>query len=506
MKTNHIFRHITVTLFVLLSLSTVFLILSPFYATSYFPPLQIWFSPDSMPMNAIILITLMMGILSVLLYRQDIKLTSKNLDDVNRYLSPLMKNGIQAFHPFSVPFSESKVSLSTELKIALNEILSHIKTQDSTTQKRKDLLTQFNVLLASHALSLKGYLELCSLCLANLGYGIRVLNQEGDILFENQMFHQLSSPFGRSFSSTIALALRNISTIKAENIYTLKRRLNTIQIQVTDLQLPEQNQMTGSLVVIEDITAQETLRTQLIEKERWSAIGELSAQISHEIRNPLNAIIMTTDLLEDDLKAIPDLPESTLKHFQGISKQAERLLMFSDQYLKLHRMFEPAGPFDPFLVLEDALSALKPLAEKNHVRIESRINVTRNSQKTFPLNGDPQALYTIVQNVILNALDEMKTGTIHLQVQLLHHKIFVLRIKDEGPGIDINKRDAIFSPFFTTKKEGTGLGLALVKRATQHLQGTCHVICGQSNRGTLFRFQFPTTSRGLSHAENTPSL
>lgn len=437
------------------------------------------------------LLVITAGIISIgLLFRAHTHLKN-SLKDIIQGLAHLMKHGIQSFQPFSIKYTESSVNTSTEIKLALNEVLLKFKNERQNNQDTLIQSQNITTLVSTQSITLKNYLHITSLCLSSLGFGIRLLNRSGSILFENDMFHKLSAPFGDSLTSTLQLAIRNISDNRAENSYFLRHRNMSIQAQIFPLHLPENTSLTphldGILIVIEDCTSKEEMRSKLIENERWSAIGEMSAQVSHEIRNPLNAINMNLEMLKEDLESLTSLPSNIPKLLQATFRQTERLLALSDQYLKLHRMFEPAMAFDPTPVIHDVISTLAPLAHVKGIPL-----IIRQKAPPTILEGDMQAMYTIVQNVIQNALDSMKTGgRIILLTRLSPDGRFILKIKDEGSGIPVHLRSQIFQPFFTTKKEGTGLGLALVKRATEHLKGSCQLSCGKTTRGVMFSFQFP---------------
>lgn len=429
------------------------------------------------------------------------------------HLSTLMDRGIHAFAPFPIKYNQSPIDLSTEMIFGLNEVLMKVKSDHIDMRETLTGLQHLNTLFAAHVISLKNTVQMSSLCLANLGLGIRVLTPNTEILFENDMFHRLSEPFADQLSSLLSLAVRNMSQSKKENTYTLRRRNGSITAHVLPLQLPENQNLEAPpiLIVLEDCTLKEQLRAKLIDTERWSAIGEMSAQVSHEIRNPLNAINMNLELIQEDLGSLPDLPPKIPQLLTSTFRQTERLLTLSDQYLKLHRMFEPASVFDPTAAVSDAISSFDAVAKSKHVTFDVQHHAKSTLPKSTLLRGDVQAMYTIAENILQNALDEMSTGRITLRTRTHGSGAFVLKIKDEGPGIAPDMREKVFKPFFTTKKEGTGLGLALVKRATEHLHGTCQVYSGLTPRGTLFSFYFPPSASAhvgvhVSYSPGSPAV
>lgn len=433
------------------------------------------------------MVFVLLTLLSTDRYLSHLQITIKQ---IIHKLSRAMRDGIHILQPFPVN-KKPPAAISTELLLTLNEVLMHSKSDTIDIKAKYQQLNSLNVRFLAHALTLHQYLELSSLILSSLGLGIRILDVEGDILFENETFHRLSSPASYTLENLIRLAVRHISDNPEENAYIYRKQDQAIQVKVQTLgrfQDQGHTRNEGTLVVLEDVTIQEEVKQRSLDIEAWTAISKMSAQVSHEIRNPLNAISLNLEMVKEDLSSLHPLPKGTQNLLDATLRQTERLKRLSDQYLKLHRIFDGEGQFDANKVIEDVAAALVPTLEQHAIDLQIHY-----APKPCILNGDIQALYALIYNVIQNAIEEMEDGgRIDVRTRMTHSHV-IIKVLDSGKGIPLDIRQKVFQAFFTTKKEGTGLGLAVAKHALHHLFGRYQIKCGHPNalRGTLFVFSFP---------------
>ncbi len=408
----------------------------------------------------------------------------KTLRQVIQKLSRAMNHGLDILQPFPIKYTHQASGMPTELLVSLNEVLMRSKTEILDLRTQQHQLWTLNTFFASYVQLQQQYLNLSSLILSRLGLGIRILDSQGAILFENETFHRLSTPSPDAIENLIQVAIRHVSDSQEENAYIYRRPNRVIQVQVHPLNVMSQDieAQQGTLVVLEDITLQEEMKQRSLDIERWTAIAKMSAQVSHEIRNPLNAIGLNLEMVTEDLESMQDLPPNVMKLMASTLTQTERLKSLSDQYLRLHRIFDGEGCFDANKVVNDVVATLSPMAQQNGIQI----NLSISSQQCI-LQGDIQALYALTQNVLQNAIDELQNGgQIWIRTCIRPNQQFILKIRDSGRGIPAAKRHDIFQPFYTTKKEGTGLGLAIAKYALHHLSGQLRIKSGHpdSQRGT----------------------
>lgn len=216
----------------------------------------------------------------------------------------------------------------------------------------------------------------------------------------------------------------------------------------------------------------------LRERDRLAALGEMSAGLAHEIRNPLAAIKGAAQELDPGRIGGDDG-----ELMQIIIDEVNRLNVVVTEFLDYARPFR--GTFVP-MNLNDAVRRTAQLMQHDLANVEMVVEL----QPDLPdVSGDAERLQQVMINLILNAADAMgRKGRLTITTRtsadlsdialwsLKGPKMFVeVRIKDEGPGIPSRLLEQIFIPFFTTKARGTGLGLALCQRIVQHHGGTIEV-------------------------------
>jgi len=221
---------------------------------------------------------------------------------------------------------------------------------------------------------------------------------------------------------------------------------------------------------------------QLRRADRLSALGELSAGMAHEIRNPLGSIKGAAEILKNDYA--PDAPhhefiEILLKETDRLNKIVQEFLHFARP--KLPELLEE----DVNELLESVLSLTAQPIRKANILVEKRFD--HNIGK---LNLDGGLLTQAFLNLVLNSIQAMpEGGTLTLSSARFNDRIEV-KIADTGVGISADDRKKLFSPFFTTKNDGTGLGLAITYRIIQNHRGTIDVQ-SEPGKGAAFTITIP---------------
>ena len=225
---------------------------------------------------------------------------------------------------------------------------------------------------------------------------------------------------------------------------------------------------------------------KLIRSERLAAIGELAAQIAHEIRNPLGAISNSVGVLRRDL----DLHGDDRRLLEVVNDESQRLEDIVADFLRfarprpIHKMPEQVTD-----ILDDLLLLLsQEQSGKNEIRIEKEYEldlpkVLLDSAQTR------EALW----NLLVNAAEAMpQGGEIRVEVRRSAKggDFLEIVVADTGKGILASERDKIFEPFHTTKADGTGLGLAIVHRVVEAHVGEVEVESTEG-QGSAFRLRFP---------------
>lgn len=234
----------------------------------------------------------------------------------------------------------------------------------------------------------------------------------------------------------------------------------------------------GATAVFADLTEVKNLQEEVALKRQMALLGELSAGMAHEIRNPLAAIQALGELLSRRVKGMArrgdekreaDSGEEALEELsRELVAEIRHLNRFVTEFLIYARMpllrFEKT---DLPEIVDAALSLAAPSGTPERIVVEKRFPAH------FPaVSVDPLEFRRVLLNLIQNALQAMGTeGALRIEAEIVPPH-FVLRISDTGPGIPASHRDKIFRPFFTTKQGGTGLGLAISERIVREHGGS----------------------------------
>lgn len=217
--------------------------------------------------------------------------------------------------------------------------------------------------------------------------------------------------------------------------------------------------------------------------ERLAAFGKLAAHVTHEVRNPLNSIRLNVEMLEEDLQEAA--PES--KSLIGsITREVERLTSITEQYLRLVRLPEPALERGSLGLLARELSAfVRPEMERADTDLQLDI------EEDLPdVAMDEGQLRQALLNLLRNAREAMPAGGhVVMRVRTLGDYA-TLAVVDDGPGVPEEIRERLFEPFFSTKPQGTGLGLAMVRKIIEAQDGRVKIE-SIPGRGTTVRLDLP---------------
>ena len=261
---------------------------------------------------------------------------------------------------------------------------------------------------------------------------------------------------------------------------------NRLVLGMTLAPLHEQGEETGLVGLFKDLTQIRDLEEEMRRKEWLASLGEMSAGMAHEIRNPLGALAGAMQMLRKDLQA-----DETSQRLMDIAiREATRLDAIITEFLQYAR--PPAlnlGEFDLNKVLAETLDLVQ-----HEARTRSNITIeTSFIDEALSGQVDQDQMKQVFWNLATNAFDAMPGGgrlsiaTGSRKVDVAGRKADVIEIsfQDTGGGISKKNLDKIFLPFFTTKSYGSGLGLAAVHRIVD-LHGGWIKVESQEGRGTRF--------------------
>lgn len=249
----------------------------------------------------------------------------------------------------------------------------------------------------------------------------------------------------------------------------------------------------GNIIAIEDITNIKRLQEQLQRKNRLEAMGEMAAAISHEIRNPLGAIELFASLLKRDIKGEPDkeeLAENIITGVKSLANITSNLLLFTKD------MKPKKEDIDINQLIENALIFSAYATSNKDMTLKIDIDKEIKS-----IHADGELLKQVILNLVLNAIQAIKSkGLVRITARIVNkddmiamgmdEDYLLLNIEDSGPGISKENVEKIFNPFFTTKKSGIGLGLAIVHKIISSHGGIIEV-SSKEGAGTKFSILLP---------------
>lgn len=249
-----------------------------------------------------------------------------------------------------------------------------------------------------------------------------------------------------------------------------------------------------ALIIMDDVTEQESLQRQLVQSEKLAAMGLLSAGVAHEIRTPLSVIRLAAYDVKDlmNYQLPPDAVEQLSlieKNVVQCNRVVENLLAFAREARHEPEFVEVGGVIDSCLSI-----ATKEIFNKN-------IRVATHLSEVPPAWACEDDLKQILSNLILNAVQAMdEGGVLTIMTNPIEGGVQV-RVSDTGHGIKAEDLDHIFDPFFTTKEpgQGTGLGLSMCRKILDRMNRTIDVQT-EVGKGTTFTVIFPVEGSLQSQA------
>lgn len=252
----------------------------------------------------------------------------------------------------------------------------------------------------------------------------------------------------------------------------------------------DENRAPHTLIVVQDLTRIRELEATVTRKEREQAMGALASGLAHEIRNPLNAVGMIAQQLRNDFRPAED-PETYDQFTRIIVDEVNRISEAVKAFLMHVRPVSPTPEsFDIDALLEELGHEYGPGMQQQGIHFDVRAEA--GGSVHWDRNQMRQAIMNLVQNA-MDAFDSMPDGDgrrIGLECAATDDETVEVSVCDTGPGISPEIRDRVFDLYFTTRAEGTGIGLATVQRIVQDHGGTVRV-SGGPGHGTTFRMRIP---------------
>ena len=272
---------------------------------------------------------------------------------------------------------------------------------------------------------------------------------------------------------------------------------NRIEVSLDFIHDDRSRQGLGALLTLHDQESVEVIENELELSRRMAAIGRLTSGVGHEVKNPINAIVVHLELLKTKL-GTSGSPSN--RHLEVIDSEIHRLDRVVQTLVDFSRPVEvKLVEYDLRHVVADVVTLAAAEMSTRQVDLTSQL-------PDYPLTAkvDVDLLKQAVLNVVQNGAQAMPDGG-KLEVMLLEDgKSAVIQVQDHGAGISEELREKIFDLYFTTKKGGSGIGLAMTYRILQLHHGSIDVQ-SELGRGSVFQLRIPlsVTDRGRRHPQPT---
>jgi signal transduction histidine kinase len=263
------------------------------------------------------------------------------------------------------------------------------------------------------------------------------------------------------------------------------------RVQVSFDFVHEKNSQIGALLIMRDTEPARRIGDEIEMSRRLSASSRVTRGVAHEVKNPINAIVLHLQLLQNKLaQQEPD----TRRHMDIIDSEIRRLDRVVQTLVDFTRPRDlHLEEIDFRRLLEDVALLAAPDAEQHGVTVDLHM-----SEEKLPVKVDIDLMKQAILNVVINGVQAMPAGGL-LAISARHENgIALAEVQDQGGGIPKDLHDKVFELYFTTKKEGSGIGLAQTYQILQWHYGS--VDFESADKGTVFRFQIPmaTNANGVS--------
>src|SRR5579863_7465431 len=273
-------------------------------------------------------------------------------------------------------------------------------------------------------------------------------------------------------------------------------------VQVSLDFVQEKNSQIGALLIMRDAESVRRIGDEIELSRRLSASGRLTRGVAHEVKNPINAIVLHLQLLrnklahqEPDTRRHMDIIESEIRRLDRVVQTLVDFTRPRDLHLE---------EVDLRRLLDDVAQLAAPDAEQHGVTIERHL-----SEMRLPIKVDVDLMKQAILNVVLNGVQAMPNGGVLTISARPRENAVIAEVQDQGSGIPQEMHDKVFELYFTTKKDGSGIGLAQTYQILQWHYGSIDFESG-AGAGTTFRFHIPVAvpamETGREYAGNTAAL
>lgn len=385
--------------------------------------------------------------------------------------------------------TDSYESLSELAEKLRSDYIEVSEQFDRQTQQLEEINRQVTDALASNS-RLSAYLKIILEC---LDAGVIVFDNDGIIGLFNESAEKLTGVsrdkaigsiygelfFGDEHKTTCQLLESNENRVRGEKWFG-EQPVGYSSSKIYD----ENGLCLGVVEILYDLSAEKQLRETIRQVSALAALGEMSAIVAHQVRNPLAGVLGFSDLLNRDLP--PDHPSAPLaaKIAQGaheVNRIITNLLDFTKKTKPDYR------DMDLVKFLTDIITSIPEQPFGSGLRVEWHCDIN-----SLMYRFDPLLFRQVIYNIAENAAQAMEPegGMLRVSLTKTNNKQICLIIADSGTGFSEEDSEVLFKPFYTTKRNGTGLGLAVVKRVIDFHNGVIRAE-NKTGEGAVFTITLP---------------
>ncbi|QHS23679.1 PAS domain S-box protein [Virgibacillus sp. MSP4-1] len=345
--------------------------------------------------------------------------------------------------------------------------------------QEKDEVKTLSKALNYMATSLKEKERYLQLILGSFPFGVITMDPLGNVTSVNDKAKELLNRKhkrlkGKSISAlpvplkehfeTCKNASSDFEGIKDEYIYRNLYGRKLVLRRFSSPLLDETGQVIGVVTTFWDITKVRQLEQHIQRSEQLAAIGQMTAGLAHEVKNPLGTIQMASDLIESEFKELENRysfkgkdPETIKEALNDIQDETDRMNELVKSFLQFSRETKKE---ESIIDLTELVNEILHLLSHQMKQKKIEINTIYPEEQAF-VKGDRNQITQALLNVFLNSMDAVEQqGKIEVTIEKVDQQ-YVLEVMDDGVGISQSKMKRIFNPFYSTKQEGTGLGLSI---------------------------------------------
>jgi len=379
--------------------------------------------------------------------------------------------------------------ITPQLAIAIENARLFISIRESE-KKYRDLVENAPEMI--HEISLEGnFINVNKTELNKLGYSIEEMRR---MTLEDIVPNEYREEIKRHIKR-----IKETGSSELETVFLTKsgKEIN-VEINGTSLYNTQTGECVCVRAFVRDITERKKMEEQVRRSEKLASMGELAAAIAHEIRNPLGAICNSVGILDTHLK-LTGQDKDLLEMIVGQSERLDRII--SDFLTFAH-------PREPSFSLQDIREVIKNtifLLEQDS-RFTEQVEIKEVYESVLPkVYIDTDLIHQVLWNLFVNSLEAMPNGG-QIKIMVRKTNLFLrdaveIVISDTGAGMSAHELGKIFEPFYTTKSEGTGLGLAVVQRIIDDHGGTIDAK-SKEDKGTTFYIKLPVGNEKLAVQNN----